>query len=110
MLLYLINKFFLIAVSAPDIPAVNPNGIKAFLPNGLSTSLLNYVPYVLACLTCPTCLVPYRLLCLTCLMPYVVSCPTFLVPHVRRALPASCLKCLVLYVPRVILALVSDVS
>ena len=66
------------------------------------SSLLNYVPYVLSCLTC---FVPYVPLCLTCLVPYVLSCLTCLVPYVLLCLTCllpymlSCLTCLVLYVP-----------
>ena len=63
----------------------------------LSLSLLNYMPYILSCLTCfvsyvPSCityLVAYVLLRLTCLvfyMPQVLRAIRALVPHVPRAL------------------------
>ena len=74
-----------------------------------STSLLNYMPYMLSCLKL------YVLSCSTYLVPYVpcvsrasrvsrASCLTCLVPG------ASCLKCLVPYVLRAIRALVSHMS
>ena len=78
-----------------------------------SSGLINYVPYVLSCLTC--------------LLPYVLLCPTFSrASRARctscatssrasyltcsRALCAFCLTCLVSYVPRAKRALVSYVS
>ena len=78
-----------------------------------SSGLLNYVPYVLSCLTC---LLPYVLLCPTfsrasrarctsCATSSRASCLTC-----SRAFCAFCLTCLVSYVPRAKRALVSYVS
>ena len=74
----------------------------------LKGSLLNYVPYVLSCLTasCPTCSCALRASCLTCPSASRASCPTCsrgfvpralcaFVPHVSRALST-----LVPHVPR----------
>ena len=93
----------------------------------LKGSLLNFVPYVLSCLTasCPTCSCALRASCLTCLVSYVfswlrasclmcvrasrVSCPKYsrasrasclrvLVPCMHLLYMLSCLTCLVSYV------------
>ena len=39
--------FFEIAASAADIPADNPNGIKALLANGVNTFFINGKPAVI---------------------------------------------------------------
>ena len=91
----------------------------------IERSLLNYVPYVLSCLTCPRtlrALVPHLLRVLRALVPYVLSCPTCsralraLVPYVLSCLTCfvpyvlSCPTCLVPYVLSCLTCLVSYVS
>ena len=88
-----------------------------------SSGLLNYVPYVLSCLTC---LVPYVHLCpvfscltcpvylvryqLSCLLPYVLSCLMCLLPYVPCVLRASCQTCSgILHVLRAVVSHVSCV-
>ena len=50
MLSYMIQFFFLIATSVTDAAAVNTNGIKTLLANGVSAFFINGKPAHINCL------------------------------------------------------------